>query len=112
MKRVTAILLFAGMVFLGSASTGLADDYEDGQANPFRMLAYLVNPVGVALEWIIARPLHALADANSATRYIFGHTPHADIFAEDPVDAIRRERAKNLQRLKAQEERERMRRQP
>jgi len=97
MKRIIAILLVTGIAFLGSASRGLADDYEDGQANPFRMLAYLVNPFGVALEWAIARPLHALADANGATRYIFGHTPHSDIFAEDPLDSIRRERAKNLE---------------
>jgi len=99
MKRIMAILLFVGIASLGSASSALADDYEDGQANPFRMLAYLVNPVGIALEWVVARPLHAVVDANNATRYIFGHTPHSDIFAEDPVDAIRRERAQNMQEL-------------
>ena len=99
MRRFVAIGLLLGMVILGSPRSGLADDYEDGQANPFRMLAYLINPIGVALEWAIARPLHALADANDTTRYVFGHQPHSDIFAEDPVDAIRRERAKNLQNL-------------
>ena len=104
MKRITAILLFTGMAFLWCGSSALADEYEDGQANPFRMLAYLVNPIGVALEWTIARPLHALADLNGTTRYIFGHGPHADIFAEDPVDAIRRERARNLEMLRESEE--------
>lgn len=102
MKRILAMLLFVGVASLSFTSRGFADEYEDGQANPFRMLAYLVNPIGVALEWTIARPLHALVDANNVTRYVFGHTSHSDIFAEDPVDAIRRERAKNLQNLKIQ----------
>lgn len=99
MKRIIATLLVTGMFGVGSIPRALADPYEDGQANPFRILAYLVNPFGVALEWAIARPLHAIADANSTTRYIFGHTPHADIFAEDPVDTLRAERARKLQKL-------------
>lgn len=99
MKRIIAVLLFVGVASLGLPASGRTDRYEDGQANPFRMLAYLVNPIGVALEWVVARPLHALTDANNATRYIFGHTPHSDIFAEDPVDAIRRERARNMQEM-------------
>ncbi len=96
MKRIIAIVLFlaASLCF---TSSGFADDYEDGQANPFRILAYLINPIGLALEFAIARPLHALTDVNDVTRYVFGHSPHSDIFAEDPVDAIRRERAKNIQ---------------
>lgn len=97
MKRIIAIMLFFGAASLFVTPTGFADEYEDGQANPFRILAYFMNPIGIGLEFAIARPLHALTDVNNVTRYIFGHTPHSDIFAEDPVDAIRRERAENLQ---------------
>ena len=104
MKQSIVILLFAALGFLWCAPNSFADEYEDGQANPLRMLAYLVNPIGVALEWTIARPLHALADANKATRYIFGHKLHSDIFAEDPVEALRRERARNLQIAKQEEQ--------
>lgn len=104
MKRIFATLLVMGVVSLWPAPRAMADPYEDGQANPFRILAYLINPFGVALEWAIARPLHAVADANSTTRYIFGHSPHSDIFAEDPVDALRQERARNLQELQEREQ--------
>ena len=104
MKRILAILLFMAMTGSWVGSSALADEYEDGQANPFRMLAYLVNPIGVALEWTIARPLHALADANNFTRYVFGHKLHSDIFAEDPVEALRRERARNLELVQEQDE--------
>lgn len=49
------------------------DCYADSESHPFRVLAYLLNPVGVALEWVIFRPLHwVVSQPNTAP--IFGHT--------------------------------------
>jgi len=51
------------------------DEYEDSQSHPFRVAAYLVHPVGVALEWIVFRPFHyfiSLPYVAEAT----GHHPH------------------------------------
>jgi hypothetical protein len=55
-----------------------ADDcYRDEDSNPFRVLAYLVYPVGVGLEWLIFRPLHWVV-SRPGTAPIFGHTCEYD----------------------------------
>jgi hypothetical protein len=53
-----------------------ADQYDDSQSNPLRVTAYLLNPFGVALEWVIFRPFHWLVSATKPQEYIFGHRPH------------------------------------
>jgi hypothetical protein len=51
-----------------------ADDcYTDDDSNPFRVAAYIIHPIGVALEWGIFRWLH-LAVSQPSTAPIFGHT--------------------------------------
>lgn len=51
-----------------------ADDcYRDSESHPFRVVAYLLNPIGVALEWAIFRPMH-WAVSRPSTAPIFGHT--------------------------------------
>jgi hypothetical protein len=55
-----------------------ADDcYRDAESHPFRVVSYLLNPVGVALEWAIFRPLH-WAVSRPSTAPIFGHTCEYD----------------------------------
>lgn len=49
------------------------DCYSDSESHPFRVIAYLLSPVGVALEWAIFRPLH-WAVSRPSTAPIFGHT--------------------------------------
>jgi len=64
----------------------LADEYDDSQSHPLRVVAYITHPVGVLLEWIAARPFHALVSASKETEYFFGHRPHPPLFA-DPQPA-------------------------
>lgn len=59
-----------------------ADEYDDSQSNPLRVVAYLVYPAGVLLEWTVFRPLHFLVSSTPQAEYVFGHTPHPAIFAE------------------------------
>jgi hypothetical protein len=55
-----------------------ADDcYRDDESHPFRVLAYALNPVGVALEWAIFRPIH-WAVSRPSTAPIFGHACEYD----------------------------------
>lgn len=61
----------------------LADEYDDSQSHPLRVVAYVSHPVGVALEWLLARPFHFLVSATPETEYLFGHKPHPPLFAED-----------------------------
>lgn len=57
------------------------DEYDDSQSHPFRVIAYLVHPVGYALEWVVFRPLHCLVAQPSLVK-VFGHTSH-DEYAFD-----------------------------
>ena len=59
-------------------------DVEDGQA--LKLVSYILNPIGVGLEWGVARPLHFLATQTPAApilsgdteRTFFGETNNAD----------------------------------
>jgi hypothetical protein len=60
-----------------------ADDYDDSQSNPLRILAYLIHPVGYTLEWLATRPFHEVV-AQPDLEPIFGHEPHA-YYGESPL---------------------------
>jgi len=64
----------------------LADEYDESQSHPLRLMAYLAHPVGVLLEWITIRPFHALVSGTKELEYIYGHKPHLPMFA-DPQPA-------------------------
>ena len=77
MKRSIACLsLVAVLVMYGSALAIPQDEYDDSQSYPLRVAAYLLNPVGVGLEYVIFRPFHWLVSYNDTTELIFGHGPH------------------------------------
>jgi len=83
MKRILAVSLLALALALPAMAS--ADDckYDDSQSHPLRILAYLVHPIGYALEWAIARPIHYVVSREGAD-IVFGHTPHDDYsFDED-----------------------------
>ena len=71
---VAAVL--AGMPVRASAH----DIYDDSQSHPLRIIAYAVNPIGAALEWIVMRPMHFLV-SDPQLEPLFGHTPHEDPFS-------------------------------
>lgn len=58
---------------------GAHDAYDDSESHPLRVVAYALHPVGWALEWLIARPLHFVV-SEPATEPIFGHEAHENPF--------------------------------
>jgi hypothetical protein len=77
MKRTIACLSLLGVLALGGSALAFPDDeYDDSQSNPLRVAAYLLNPVGVGLEYAIFRPFHWLISRNETDEKIFGHTAH------------------------------------
>jgi hypothetical protein len=61
------------LVLLGGAAPVAADDYEPKRAgHPLRILAYVVHPVGVALDYLIMRPVHWVG-SYEPFRTLFGH---------------------------------------
>lgn len=63
----------------------LADEYDESQSHPLRVIAYLAHPLGVVWEWSVVRPLHALVSGSKELEYVFGHRPHPPLFAEQPA---------------------------
>ena len=53
-----------------------ADEYDDSQSNPLRLLAYIIHPVGYTLEWLVTRPFHEVV-AQPDLEPVFGHDSHA-----------------------------------
>ena len=77
MKRsIAALSLVAVLAMYGAALAIPQDEYDDSQSYPLRVAAYLLNPLGVGLEYLIFRPFHWLVSYNDTTELIFGHGPH------------------------------------
>lgn len=84
MKSLRLLVVPIGIwVALASAPRqALADEYDDSQSHPLRLTAYVAHPFGVLLEWVVARPFHALVSGTKELEYIFGHRPHPPLFTE------------------------------
>jgi hypothetical protein len=52
-------VVVAALAILAGATPAAAEDYDSKRAgHPLRILAYVVHPVGVILDWLIFRPAH------------------------------------------------------
>ena len=77
MKRSIAGLSLVALLALSGSAWAMPDDeYDESQSNPLRVAAYVVHPFGVALEYVIFRPIHWVVSRNDTTETIFGHGPH------------------------------------
>jgi hypothetical protein len=97
---LTAALILGVPHFAAAQATEAQPDrqnpaeYTDEDSQPLRMVAYFVAPIGFALEWCVARPLHYLATStflapamNAETREPkFVPPPTADIPLDDVGD--------------------------
>lgn len=84
MKRplVFVFALVASLTLVTKSGFAAPDEYDESQANPFRIVAYLIHPFGVITEWLVLRPLHYVVSANEQQEAIFGHRPHPSLLAE------------------------------
>lgn len=65
-----------GLLLSAASSTAFADDYDARQAgHPLRIAAYAIHPVGVALDYLLMRPLHWVV-SHEPVKTIFGHTDY------------------------------------
>ena len=75
MDRVRRSLLAGAMALalLAGAAPASADEYEPKRAgHPLRIVAYVVHPVGVAIDYLILRPAHWIG-SHEPFKTIFGH---------------------------------------
>ncbi len=75
-SRVAAALLLVLALGL-SASPAFAHDHDpEDAAHPVRIVAYLLHPIGVILDYLLVRPAH----------WIVSHEPMQTLFGHDPDD--------------------------
>ena len=80
-RRLIAFALLGSLMLLMVPSRSRAEDYayndeyEFTQSHPLRVAAYLLYPIGVAMEWAFFRPFHYLVSLPGAAE-VFGHHQH------------------------------------
>lgn len=74
MKRFLFVAAIASTLAFTTAARA-HDAYDDSEANPLRLVAYAVYPVGWALEWLVTRPIHFFV-SQPPMEPVFGHVPH------------------------------------
>lgn len=67
------LVVFTALVASSQASPAAADDYDDkSSGHPLRIIAYVLHPVGVAIDYLLLRPAHWLG-SQEPLKTIFGH---------------------------------------
>lgn len=63
MKRRLVMTLATVALVLGTVAPASAHEYDrrDSGGHPWRWIVYVIHPVGVALEYVVARPIHSIA---------------------------------------------------
>jgi len=77
--RRKLICITLALVFVSTlAVPAWAHDYDRGDSDHWlRQLAYVVHPIGVALEYGVTRPIHWVVSRPNAC-IIFGHDPRPE----------------------------------
>jgi hypothetical protein len=77
MKKVLAVLLFVmGLMLIPTVSSAHVYDRDDSDY-PLRYVAYVVHPIGMAIEYGVLRPVHWLTSRPNLSK-IFGHKPRPE----------------------------------
>jgi len=72
-SRWAAALALAALLTVTVASPGHADEYDASNAgHPVRIVAYVLHPVGVLLDYLLLRPAHWVVSQEPMAT-IFGH---------------------------------------
>ena len=79
MKSIVLGFVLAASLLGASTPARAHDAYDDSQADPLRLVAFGLHPIGYALEWLITRPIHFVV-SQPRLEPVFGHTPHESPF--------------------------------
>ncbi len=62
-----------GLLLLFAALPAAANEYEKERAgHPLRIVAYVVHPIGVILDYVLLRPFHWIG-SHEPFKTLFGH---------------------------------------
>jgi hypothetical protein len=76
-----------GLVLALAAPASAVDAYDDGQAHPLRLAAYILHPIGFLSEWLVTRPLHRIFSQDDLES-ISGHVPHQGFDYENYTEGL------------------------
>jgi hypothetical protein len=82
MKRKLLLIILAVFILSICTSLALGRDYKRGKDdNPVRVAAYVVHPIGMALDYAIMRPIHWVVKQTDLNK-VFGseHKPEDTSF--------------------------------
>lgn len=85
-RKAFAIFATAATVSFIMPTTAYAESYDvDDSDHPARYFVYPIHAIGKGVEYLVTRPIHALA-SRPKFRYIFGKnsTPRNDDYWGDP----------------------------
>lgn len=73
LRHMSCTVLALCLIAVASASPTRADDYDEkSSGHPLRIIAYVLHPVGVAIDYLFLRPAHWLG-SREPMKTIFGH---------------------------------------
>lgn len=73
MREKACAALLAVCLAFGAAAPAAADEYDPKRAgHPLRIVAYVLHPVGVLIDFILLRPAHWIG-SKEPLRTVFGH---------------------------------------
>lgn len=74
-SALTALIAggFAAAI-LATATPAMAHRFDRQTYHPMRIVAYVVHPIGIAAEYLIARPIHYVVSQPDLD-IVFGHQP-------------------------------------
>jgi len=72
-RRLACTAFALALIAIASALPSRADDYDEkSSGHPLRIVAYVLHPVGVAIDYLFLRPAHWLG-SHEPLKTIFGH---------------------------------------
>ena len=73
LQRIFCTVFALALIAVASALPSRADDYDEkNSGHPLRIVAYVLHPVGVAIDYLFLRPAHWLG-SHEPLKTIFGH---------------------------------------
>lgn len=68
-----ALIALLALVLISISVPSRADRYNRSQGdNPFKLIAYVLNPIGLVAEYVVMRPIHWMVSQPCAD-ITFGH---------------------------------------
>jgi hypothetical protein len=74
--KIRRFIVALALVASAATRASAAGVYNDGEANPLRLVAFAIAPVGYLAEWLITRPIFRVVSQDDMAP-VFSYTPQA-----------------------------------